>query len=445
MSHFLSSDRTIDDWESFYARTGSSYIVDFRALMEGFQPERHTHMLHSYPAKLLPQIPAFFLMSNKFASRDHEIVVADPFCGSGTVLLEGALRGLKAVGADTNPLARLIARVKTTPIRSQTIREYLATINRRVAKIRDCDLPDVVNLSEWYSPSIARELGKIREAVAEIGSRSHRDFMLICFSVCARKMSCADPRLSVPVKINPERKAKYGRHFIQLKRHLEHLRPENVLHTFNSIVEKNSAGMDSLIKALKQRPLVSIFDDARSLHTKIDTSSVDLIITSPPYVGAQKYIRSSSLSLGWLDLAYSKGLRPLERLTIGREHFDKSEIARDHDTGIERADDLTRLIRRKNPLRARIASTYLTELSSALSAMRQILKRDGQLIIITGPNTVCGYHFDTPSFVEEIAHGVGFKTQFKLIDHIRSRGLMTKRNKTAGLISSEVVLSLRHS
>jgi len=42
-----------------------------------------------------------------------------------------------------------------------------------------------------------------------------------------------------------------------------------------------------------------------------------------------------------------------------------------------------------------------------------------------------------------LAHRAGFATEFKLIDHIRSRGLMTKRNRTAGIIASECVLSLR--
>jgi hypothetical protein len=60
--------------------------------------------------------------------------------------------------------------------------------------------------------------------------------------------------------------------------------------------------------------------------------------------------------------------------------------------------------------------------------------------MITGPNTICGHRFDTPRFLEEIAQRIGFTTRFKLIDHIRSRGLMTKRNKTAGLIASEWVL-----
>lgn len=195
--------------------------------------------------------------------------------------------------------------------------------------------------------------------------------------------------------------------------------------------------------ALTTQPRVEIQQHIRELNERVGPESVDLIITSPPYLGAQKYIRASSLSLGWLDLAYDGQLRPLERMTIGREHFSISEIGSQGPIGIPAADDLLHTVQRLNPLRAHIAWTYLAEMESAFQSMYVLLRPGGSLILITGPNTICGHHFDTPAFLEELACRAGFATKFKLIDHIRSRGLMTKRNKTAGLISSEWVLGLK--
>jgi hypothetical protein len=130
-------------------------------------------------------------------------------------------------------------------------------------------------------------------------------------------------------------------------------------------------------------------------------------------------------------------------MTIGREHFSRNEIGSHGPVGIRGADDLLHIVKRINPLRAHIAWTYLAEMQSALHSMYTLLRPGGSLILVTGPNTICGHHFDTPGYLEELAHRVGFATKFRLIDHIRSRGLMTKRNKTAGLISSEWVLGLR--
>src|SRR5947208_2086524 len=96
-----------------YKRGSDPVRIDFRKLvLWPSYPERATHLIHPYPAKLLAHIPFFFLAQTEL-SEDGE-TVADPFCGSGTVLLESVLAGRSAFGADANPLARLIATVKTT-------------------------------------------------------------------------------------------------------------------------------------------------------------------------------------------------------------------------------------------------------------------------------------------------------------------------------------------
>jgi hypothetical protein len=246
--------------------------------------------------------------------------------------------------------------------------------------------------------------------------------------------------LSVPVKINLARKLKYGPHYPQLKNHLAKVRKGDIFALFTETVKKNAARAGSIRTILHNEPKVRLYEDARNLQSEISSGTVDLIITSPPYLGAQKYIRASSLSLGWLDMAYEGELRPLERKTIGREHFPKAEIGSLSCSGIRAADELLSHVKKKDPLRAHIAWTYLAEMEKALKSMHHILRKNGNLLMVTGPNTICGHRFDTPRFLEEIAHRVGFTTRFKLIDHIRSRGLMIKRKKTAGFIASEWVL-----
>ncbi|MBU0686168.1 MAG: site-specific DNA-methyltransferase, partial [Candidatus Thermoplasmatota archaeon] len=71
-----------------------------------------THGIHRYPAKFIPQIPRFCLESYSEVGDD----VLDPFMGSGTTLLESYITGRDSYGIDIHPLARLIAKVKTTPV-----------------------------------------------------------------------------------------------------------------------------------------------------------------------------------------------------------------------------------------------------------------------------------------------------------------------------------------
>src|SRR4051812_46112575 len=88
-----------------YDRTRRAVTVNFRELVPWMPTgERATHFIHPYPAKLLRHIPAFFLSSDVLSAPGDTVL--DPFCGSGTVLLEGLLHERYALGADANPLAR---------------------------------------------------------------------------------------------------------------------------------------------------------------------------------------------------------------------------------------------------------------------------------------------------------------------------------------------------
>jgi hypothetical protein len=165
------------------------------------------------------------------------------------------------------------------------------------------------------------------------------------------------------------------------------------------------------------------------------------VISSPPYGSAQKYIRSSSLSLQWLGMA-DAGLRELERQSIGREHFSLAERV-EVDPPLSSSKTLLNKIGKINELRRHIASTFLIEMSDALSRTCGRLRLHGHLVLIVGNNTVCGHLFDTQQYLTEICEGLGLKLQLRLEDRIRSRGLITKRHSTAGLISKETILLFR--
>ena len=93
--------------------SGSHAVVTFRGPGGAVgRRDRATHLLHWYPAKMFYRIPDQILRALR---PDNSCVILDPFCGSGTVLVEGLVRGYSAIGIDINPMARLISRVKTTP------------------------------------------------------------------------------------------------------------------------------------------------------------------------------------------------------------------------------------------------------------------------------------------------------------------------------------------
>ena len=61
-------------------------------------------------------------------------------------------------------------------------------------------------------------------------------------------------------------------------------------------------------------------------------------------------------------------------------------------------------------------------------------------MLVAANNQICGHEFRTQHYLRLIAEETGFRTILRLVDDIRSRGLMTKRNKTASVITREWVL-----
>ena len=425
-----------------YSQSNIPIQVNFRSLVPELNTQdRATHIIHSYPAKLLSNIPYYFLNNDFFVSKGDTVL--DPFCGSGTVLLESAIAGMNAFGSDANPLARLISGVKTSSYNLKTLKKLRNSLEKQIVLGAETDhFPDVVNLDYWFLPHIKIQLNSILKSINSISSKKYRDFYLLCFSNCIKKVSLADSRVSVPVRLKIEHYPPGHPYRIKNEKRLETLRNINVYDKFIEIVNSNISRFEKkgeLISLKTKSKIIS--DDARKLSLR--DNSIDLIISSPPYAGAQKYIRASSLNLGWTELSKSNNLKELDKRNIGRENYTKSEYINLKKTNIKEADILLDKIYAVNPLRAHIAANYLIEMTQALKESIRVLKTNKHMVLVAANNKVCGFEFKTQEYLRQIAENNGMTTICRLIDDIKSYGLMTKRNKTASIITCEWVLVLK--
>lgn len=434
----------VEEYKKRYLANQEPIAVNFRGKFPELNyADRYTHLIHSYPAKLLTHIPYFFINNSYFSSKGDTIL--DPFCGTGTVLLESIIGDRNALGADANPLAALIAEVKTTHINEKTLLKNLDEVIKRAKSYRSYDLQDVVNRDYWFSKEVQIQLAKLYRSIDSIRSQKVKKFFLVCYSNCIKKVSYADLRVSVPVKLNPDRFPKKSAAWKNVTKRLEDINNINVIERFKTICIDNIKRNAALSTINKEYSSRVISNDARMLTDGVkskkilESESVNLIVTSPPYAGAQKYIRSSSLSLGWLGLSSVENLKKLDAKNIGRENFKSSHIVI-NSTGINNADLLINEVYKKNPTRAAIISTYLSEMQEALCEAIRVLKPNGYFVIIIGNNMVCNMEFNTQNYLSEFLQEKGLKLEFKLIDDIKSFGLMTKRNKTADIISREWIL-----
>ena len=93
--------------------------------LQNADTKEYTHCFHTYPAMMIPQIARKLLKTYGVEGG----WLLDPYCGTGTSLVEASLFGMHSVGCDINPLVRLIATAKSTPICLSTLDETLNKLN----------------------------------------------------------------------------------------------------------------------------------------------------------------------------------------------------------------------------------------------------------------------------------------------------------------------------
>lgn len=418
--------------------------TDFRELVNWLKVgDQKTHFIHTYPAKLLAHIAHFFVHAGALSGMGSRVL--DPFCGSGTVALEASMSGRQALVADANPMARLLTHVKTTPYSPEELLTEAVEILRRARRYRTAPTVDIINSELWYSISRKKELEILRRAVFEVEDEDNRSFFLICFSVTCRKLSYVDPAISVPVRL----KVKAGRTDEankEITQRLSKVDSADCLEEFSAVCLANIQRISRTNTEFPDRAAARFAgEDARSLVDEqgapLAGNTVDLVVTSPPYGSAQKYVRSMSLSLNWLGLATPQQLSAIEQKTIGREHLPKNLSAAEQLPKFSRSfETFLDKIATVHPLRARINRTYLNELKSSLREISRVVALGGHAVIVIGNNTVCGHVMSTDKFIAECMDEFGMSLELNLRDKIKSRGLLTKRNGGSAAIARESIL-----
>lgn len=413
-----------------------------------------THSFHEYKGRFYPQLAKAFM---NYAGIKKGDTVLDPFCGSGTTLVESFLFGANAVGVDINPIAFLLAKAKVKSIllkkkELSVIRKAFESINENSGwnKIRIDDYSSTLDteyLQNWFPESNLKKVILIQEVIQTLPNETSQLFSKVVLSNLLREYSLQDP-----TQLRIRRRADQPK--------------ENLIETFKKNLEvqiENLERFQSLNRFELNSKVENYLGDIRTLmkSANLKKNSVDVIITSPPYATALPYVDTDRLSLFAFGYTDKNSFRKLEETLIGNREITKSkrvildkELERNFEESVLPKEIVSLLkkiyllnknsnvgFRRKNT--AALLYKYFLDMHQGINQVSQVLKKNKFAFFVVGNNrTTAGTeNIDIPTddFIGLIAQANNFKLVEKISMTVQQSYMIYSKNS----INTESILVLQ--
>lgn len=292
-------------------------LEEFSALPYKKFPYRHRnwgHPLHnvcSFPSKLKPAIAN--ILVNYFSKVGQTIL--DPFSGSGTIPLEACLNGRIGIGSDLSPLAYYITKAKVRPPTIDAVKERIEALQKYLTNydLMDPSYPDVEpEIKEFYHKDTLRELLQAKRFFFESDIDDVSSFLIANLA-----------------------------HILHGNRpYASSRRSHNII----PIPPKGEFVYKSLIKSLSQKALRILAHSLPASFNKgcvyqtsvfqlpISDNSVDVIITSPPFLGTTEFLRQNRVRLSFCGWSYEKQKEVKDQfLERSKQTGDYSKVLKEFD------------------------------------------------------------------------------------------------------------------
>jgi len=376
--------------------------LDFRGIPAG----QGLHSIHPYPAMF------HFLLVRRFIeelSREGELIL-DPFCGSGVSAVEAMLSGRNYVGYDINPLAVLIAKVRTTPIPTEKALKLLGLIVKQ--DVKECEVPNFSNIEYWFDEDVIEGLAKLRAAIFSIEDVSLQNLFKAAFSETVRLVSNADLGEFKLVRAKKPKKM-------------------DVKLVFEAIARRNIARV-SILSKLRIKTSVDIQQVNVLEGLPLKDESVGLLITSPPYGDSKTtvaYEQFSKLPLKWLGLDDSF---KNHQLGAKEKDFEQALPSEELNRCLEE-------IKRTDPKRAREVYSFYADLYKAFENISKKVKQSKHAALVVGNRRVRGVELPTDKICADLFRHLGFIHTATLVREISNKRM------PSGPMKHEYVVILQKS
>jgi hypothetical protein len=403
-----------------------------------------THGLHAYAAKCPPQLVRYGL---RYYSKAGDRVL-DPMTGSGTTLVEARLMGRNAIGYDIDPLACLIAQVKTRLVPDSEIAAAITLITDRVTRDRNrlrhvpvpkavrqrATPPDFLNRDYWFEPEVAETLSLLSTHIREAHFREPlRDFLWVGFSsLILAKNSVANARDII-----------HSRHHFR-----SHTQPPDVLDKFQLRVARMRQQMAEFRRDCQPQTKAEVrLGDAREL--RLTAESVDLVFTSPPYATALDYTRAHFLAVAWMQARLGISLPEYRQRAgkyIGSERGNLLRNVECHQglSDFAVARSVLDALEKESKRHANLAQRYFLDMQQVMSEISRILKDGRHAIVVVCPSHIRKTDVPTHKVLVELGQAVGLRLKHQYLRTIDERKRVLPYMQSFGArMSTEYVLILQ--
>lgn len=345
--------------------------------------------VHPFPARMAPGI-AFQIVSDS----KKRLRVLDPMAGSGTVPAVARANGHIALGVDIDPLAVLISKVWTTPIKKEEIlkasKQVLANAKRKAGTLSSTQaFPDGASaetkefIKYWFDLRSRRQLASLSVEIKKVKNENIRNALLCSFSrLIISKKSGASLAMDLSHS-RPHRKFKTA--------------PIQPFEKWDSAVEKVLCGcLDA--KSATAGPSSKIkVGDARALPFR--SNSIDLVLTSPPYLNAIDYIRCSKFSLVWMGLQ-TESLKKIRGKSVGSEvSYDIKLCSSD----LQNVISGLRVSKKLSSRNLGILTRYVVDMHLSIEEVARVLVPGGRAVYVVGENSLRDVYIRNAKIVSDLA------------------------------------------
>lgn len=340
--------------------------------------------VHPFPARMAPELALRRLR------KTPKKVVLDPMMGSGTIPVLAAHQGHEAIGFDIDPLALLIARAWGRPLAADAYMALAAEIANEARQsaaspFKPNDRETAVFIEYWFDERANVKLAALATAIRRREGSLHD------------ALWCAFSRLIITKDASVSR-----------ARDVSHSRPHRVrdVSTVDPIerfpiaardIARRHAALDASRPALSSLRLEE--GDARKLP--LDDESIDMTMTSPPYLTAIDYLRGHRMTLVWMGWTLPE-LRKLRSTAIGTEcgAWDAGKLEHAMRGVFSSAPtDRARAVLRR----------YACDVDAVFAEQARVLRHHGQLTLVVADGKLFGTHVRVARLIIQVARLHGFR------------------------------------